>query len=140
MTKGLMTYKPEDPLKKTELMAVGMRMSRKKELIASKREVFSCKTPDERSVSPMFGGVEGPSRIPGQVAEEEKVGMDIPLEAETHETDVPETDIRETDVRELYFREHHETRVGETKVGETRVGNSISVDANIQIQTALINK
>ena len=41
MTKGLMTYKPEDPLKKAELMAVGMRMSRKRDLIASKRELRS---------------------------------------------------------------------------------------------------
>jgi hypothetical protein len=65
MTKGLMTFKPEDPLKKAELMAVGMRMSRKRDLIASKRELFSCKTPVERSISPMFDGVEGLSRIPG---------------------------------------------------------------------------
>ena len=39
MTKGLMAYKPEDPLKKAELMAVGMRMSRKRDLIASKGEL-----------------------------------------------------------------------------------------------------
>ena len=78
--KGLMTYKTEDPLKKAELMAVGMRMSRNKELIAQKSELFSCKTPGERSGTPMFGGVEGLSRIPGQVAEEEKVGMNIPVE------------------------------------------------------------
>ena len=84
MTKGLMTYKPEDPLKKAELMAVGMRMSRKRDLIASKRELVNCKTPVEKSVSPMRGGVEGISRIPGQVAEEEKVGIDIPPEAGTH--------------------------------------------------------
>ena len=36
-TKGYMTYMPEDPLKKAELMAVEMRRSRKKDLIASKR-------------------------------------------------------------------------------------------------------
>jgi hypothetical protein len=32
-----MTYKPEDPLKKAELMAVEMRRSRKRDFIASKR-------------------------------------------------------------------------------------------------------
>ena len=31
------------------------RKSRKKDLIAHKRELYSCKTPVERSVSPMFG-------------------------------------------------------------------------------------
>ena len=41
MTKGLMAYKPEEPLKKAELMAEGMRMSRKRDLIASKRELRS---------------------------------------------------------------------------------------------------
>jgi len=65
MTKGLMTYKPEDPLKKAELMAVGMRMSRKRDLMASKRELFSCKNHVERSVLPELGGVEGLSRLSG---------------------------------------------------------------------------
>ena len=117
---------------KREQFAMDQRKSRKKELIASKRELFSGKTPAERSVSPMFGGLEGLSRIPGQVAEEEKVGMGIPSEAGTHESDVPKTVIRETEVRGIYTRVHHETKAGETKVGETRVGNShgsnISVD------------
>ena len=36
----------------------------------------------------MFGGSEGLSRIPGQLAEVEKVGMDKPTEKDTHETDV----------------------------------------------------
>ena len=36
-TKGHFTYKPEDPLKNAELMAVEMRRSRKRDLIASKR-------------------------------------------------------------------------------------------------------
>ena len=36
-TKGHMTYQPEDPLKKAELMAMEMRRSRKRDLIASKR-------------------------------------------------------------------------------------------------------
>ena len=114
--KGLMTYKTEDPLKKAELMALGMRMSRKKELIASKRELFSSKTPGERSVSPMFGGVEGLSRIPGQVAEEEKAVVGIPRETGTLETEESKTDIRETDVREadtqtyaMYTCGHYET-------------------------------
>ena len=30
-TKGYMTYKPEDPLKKVELMAVEMRKSKKRD-------------------------------------------------------------------------------------------------------------
>ena len=34
-TKGYMTYMPEDPLQKAELMAVEMRRSRKRDLIAS---------------------------------------------------------------------------------------------------------
>ena len=41
MTKGLMTYNYEDPLKKAEQMAVGMMMSRKRDLIASKGELRS---------------------------------------------------------------------------------------------------
>ena len=115
--KGLMTYKTEDPLKKAELMAVGMRMSRKKEIIASKRELFSCKTPGERSVAPMFGDVEGLSRIPGQVAEEEKVGMGIPSETRTHETDVPETGIRKTDVREADTQTYSMYTCGHYEIG-----------------------
>ena len=134
---GLLTARVENPLTKREQFATDQRKSRKKELIASKRELFSCKTPAERSVSPMFGGVEGLSRIPGQAAEEEKVGIGIPLEAETHETDAPKTDIRKTDVpktdirmkevREIdtqtyamYTCGHYETRVGETRVGLSR--------------------
>ena len=110
---------------KREQFATDQRKSRKKDLIASKRELFSCKTPVERSVSPMFGGVEGLSRIPGQMAEEEKVGMDTPLEKGTCETDVPETDTRETDVPEIYTRGLHETKVGETRVGNS-LGSNVS--------------
>ena len=36
-TKGHITYKPEDPLYKAELMAVEMGRSKKRDLIASKR-------------------------------------------------------------------------------------------------------
>ena len=86
---GLLTAKVENPLAKREQFATDQRKSRKKELIASKRELFSCKTPAERSVSSMFGGVEGLSRISGQVAEEEKLDIDTPPERGTHETDVP---------------------------------------------------
>jgi hypothetical protein len=75
---GLLTARVENPLMKREQFATDQRKSRKKDLIASKRELFSCKTPVERSVSPMFGGSEGLSRIPGQVAEEQKVEMDTP--------------------------------------------------------------
>ena len=124
---SLLTARVENPLAKREQFAMDQRKSRKKELIASKRELFSCKTPAERSVSPMFGGVEGLSRIPGQVAEEQKVGMDIPPQADIHETDVPKTDIRRKEVREIdtqtyamYTCGHYETRVGETRVGLSR--------------------
>ena len=134
---GLLTARVENPLAKREQFAMDQRKSRKKDLIASKRELFSCKTPAERSVSPMFGGVEGLSRIPGQVAEEEKVGMDLPPLADTHDTDVPkidthETDVPKTDIRKKEVREidtqtyamytcgHYETRVGETRVGLSR--------------------
>jgi hypothetical protein len=125
---GLLTARVENPLMKREQFATDQRKSRKKDLIASKRELFSCKTPVERSVSPMFGGSEGLSRIPGQVAEEEKVGMDTPPEKGTLETDVPKTDTRETDVPEKYSRVHHETRVGETRVSNSH-GSYISVEA-----------
>ena len=125
---GLLTARVENPLTKREQFATDQRKSRKKDLIASKREVFSCKTPVERSVSPMLGGLEGLSRIPEQISEEEKVGMDIPPETATHETDVPETDTRETDVREIYTSKHHETKVGETRVGNSRE-NYKSVEA-----------
>ena len=125
---GLLTARVENPLAKREQFAMDQRKSRNKDLIASKRELFSCKTPAERSVSPMFGGVEGLSRIPGQAAEEEKVGMDIPAQTDTHETDVPKTDIRETDVRAIYTSEPHETKVGETRVCNSRESN-ISVEA-----------
>jgi len=125
---GLLTARVENPLTKREQFATDQRKSRKKDLIASKRELFSCKTPVERSVSPMFGGVEGLSRIPGQVAEEEKVGMGNPPEKGTHEADVPKTDTRVKDVPEIYTREHHETKVGETRVGNSP-GSNVSVEA-----------
>ena len=49
-TKGHMTYKPEDPLKKAELMAVEMRRSRKRDLIASKRLLRNPQTTEEQPV------------------------------------------------------------------------------------------
>ena len=116
-----MTARVENPFAKIEQFASDQSKSRKKDLIALKRELFSCKTPVERSVSPMFGGVEGLSRIPGQINEEEKVVMDILPETGTRETDVRETDTRETDLREIdtqtyamYTYGNYETRVGET--------------------------
>ena len=41
MKKGLMAYKPEDPLTKRERFATDLRMSRKRDLITSKRELRS---------------------------------------------------------------------------------------------------
>ena len=45
-----------------EQFATDQRKSRKKDIIQSKRELYSCKTPVERSVSPMFGGRSEASR------------------------------------------------------------------------------
>ena len=114
---GLLTARVENPLTKREQFAMDQRKSRKKDLIASKRELFSCKTPVERSVSPMFGVVEGLSRIPGQVVEEEKVGMENPPEKGTHETDVPKTDIRETDEREADTQTYAMFTCGHYEIG-----------------------
>ena len=41
MSKRHMAYKSEDPLKKAESMAVDIRRSRKRDLIAFKRELRS---------------------------------------------------------------------------------------------------
>ena len=55
-TKGYMTFMPEDPLKKAELMAVEMRRSRKKDLIASKRALRNSQASEEKPVCPTCGG------------------------------------------------------------------------------------
>ena len=55
---GLMKFKPADPQKKGEQLATGLRRSRKKSLISSKRGLFGNQTPRERSVSPMFTGFQ----------------------------------------------------------------------------------
>ena len=49
-TKGHMTYQPEDPLKKAELMAVEMRRSKRRDLIASKRALRNPQTTEEQPV------------------------------------------------------------------------------------------
>ena len=36
-----------------------LRKSKKQEILAFKRELHSTRTPKERSVSPMFGGMDG---------------------------------------------------------------------------------
>ena len=61
-----------------EQFALDVRKSRKKDLIAHRRELYSYKTPVERSVSPMFGGRDEASLVDGNVDEEEKGGHDIP--------------------------------------------------------------
>ena len=58
-TKGYMTYMPEDPLQKAELMAVEMRRSRKRDLIASKRALRNHQTTEEVPVCPTSGGKRG---------------------------------------------------------------------------------
>ena len=52
---GLLTAKSKDPLDRAELRALNMRRSKKQELVSKKRELYGNKTPNERSVSPMFG-------------------------------------------------------------------------------------
>ena len=42
-----MTYQPEDPLRKAELMAVEMRRSKRRYLIASKRALRNPQTTEE---------------------------------------------------------------------------------------------
>ena len=58
-TKGYMTYMPEDPLQKAELMAVEMRRSRKRDLIASKRALRNHQTTEEVPGCPTSGGKRG---------------------------------------------------------------------------------
>ena len=49
-TKGYMTYQPEDPLRKAELIAVEMRRSKRRDLIASKRTLRNPQTTEEQAV------------------------------------------------------------------------------------------
>ena len=51
-----MTYNPEDPLKKAELMAVKIRKSKKRDLIASKRALRNHQATDQQSECPTCGG------------------------------------------------------------------------------------
>ena len=55
-TKGHMTYQPEDPLRKAELMALEMRKSKKRDLFASKRALRNPQTTEEQPVCAMCGG------------------------------------------------------------------------------------
>ena len=54
-TKGYMTYQPEDPLRKAELMAVEMRRSKRRYLIASKRALRNPQTTEELPMCGMSG-------------------------------------------------------------------------------------
>ena len=49
-TKGHMTYQPEDPMRKAELMAIEMRRSKRRDLIASKRALRNPQTTEEPPV------------------------------------------------------------------------------------------
>ena len=61
-TKGYMTYQPEDPQKKAELIAVEMRRSKRRDLIASKRALRNHQTTEELPMCTMSGGrMEYPS-------------------------------------------------------------------------------
>ena len=55
---GLMKVKVEDQQRRGEQLATDLRRSRKKSLISSKRGLFGNHTPRERSVSPMFTGLQ----------------------------------------------------------------------------------
>ena len=54
-TKGYMTYQPEDPLRKAELMAEEMRRSKRRHLIASKRALRHPQTTEELPMCGMSG-------------------------------------------------------------------------------------
>ena len=57
-----MTYQPEDPLRKAEMMAVEMRKSKKRDLIASKRALRNPQTTEELPMCAMScGRMEYPS-------------------------------------------------------------------------------
>ena len=51
-----MTYQPEDPLGKAELMAMEMRRSNRRHLIASKRALRNQQTTEELPMCAMNGG------------------------------------------------------------------------------------
>ena len=53
-----MTYQPEDPLMKAELMAMEMRKSKKRDLIASKRAVRNHQATEQQPVCPTCGGMK----------------------------------------------------------------------------------
>ena len=53
--KGYMTYQPEDPLRKAELMAVEMRRSKRRDLIASKRALRNPQITEELPMCGMSG-------------------------------------------------------------------------------------
>jgi hypothetical protein len=56
------------------------RLPREESIVKPRSHCYSCKTPVERSVSPMFGGRGEVSLDNGKVVEEEKVGQGIPHE------------------------------------------------------------
>ena len=49
-TKGNMTYQPKDPMRKAELMAMEMRRSKRRDLIASKSALRNPQTTEEQPV------------------------------------------------------------------------------------------
>ena len=50
-TKDHMTYQPEDPLKKAELMAVEMRRSKRRDFIAS---IYALRNPQTTEEQPVY--------------------------------------------------------------------------------------
>ena len=68
---SLLTARVENPLMRREQFTTDQRKSRKKDIIQSKRELYSCKTPVERSVSPMFGERSEASREKDNLGEKE---------------------------------------------------------------------
>ena len=51
-----MTYQPEDPLRKAELMAMEMRTCKRRYLIASKRALRNPQTTEDLPMCAMSGG------------------------------------------------------------------------------------
>ena len=101
-TKGYMTYMPEDPLQKAERMAVEMRRSRRRDLIASKRALRNPHTTEEAPICPTCGGQRGDpdtqslqggpfteilSMLPGEVRMEEPEQTNVEEPPRTQQVD-----------------------------------------------------
>ena len=94
---GLMKVKVEDQQKRGEQLATDLRRSRKKSLISSKRGLFGNHTPRERSVSPMFTGLQ----IRGNIAE---VGAAVEVSSKVEESK-PHTGVGDASTDDIHNRQ-----------------------------------